>query len=282
MPTKQDIDFRALTLKGLKGSTARFELEWHRKFTLSFACLIFFFIGGSLGSIIRKGGIGTSAVVSVFLFIVYYIIDITGYKLARDVQTSAWFGMWLSAMVLAPLGIFLTYKAMKDAVIMNTEAYVMFFKRVFSRKIKRELSSGEGLMSESVADLTVALNHLNQITTPTIASIQYFPSYVAFWNKSNAYDTLCEIAAATDSLVKHLQSSGIQVIVRKLEDYPIIETDRFSFIPSRKEVRRIIAWCFPLGLLLYFYAKYQNKLLLEDLRAILRVNQEVTNLFENN
>ena len=80
--------------------------SWHEKLTLSLACLIFFFIGAPLGGIIRKGGLGMPVVVSVLIFIIYYIINNTGYKMARDGQWVVWMGMWTSTAVLAPLGAF--------------------------------------------------------------------------------------------------------------------------------------------------------------------------------
>jgi lipopolysaccharide export system permease protein len=105
------------------------QIEWHRKYTLSFACLIFFFIGAPLGAIIRKGGLGMPVVVSVCLFIVYYIIDNVGYKFARDAIWEVWQGIWLSSAVLFPLGVFLTYKAMNDSTLFNPEAYGKFFRK---------------------------------------------------------------------------------------------------------------------------------------------------------
>lgn len=101
--------------------------EWHRKFALSFACLIFFFIGAPLGAIIRKGGFGFPVVISVLMFVVYYIIDLTGYKMAREGIWEAYQGMWLSAAVLFPVGVFLTYKAAVDATLFNPETYIKFF-----------------------------------------------------------------------------------------------------------------------------------------------------------
>lgn len=98
----------------------------YKKFTLSFACIIFFFIGAPLGAIIRKGGLGMPVVVSVFMFIFYYIIDNSGYKLARDGRWEVWEGMWLSSAVLLPLGIFLTYKAVKDSAVFNPDVYINF------------------------------------------------------------------------------------------------------------------------------------------------------------
>ena len=99
------------------------QLEWHRKFTLSFACFIFFFIGAPLGAIIRKGGLGMPVVVSVLLFIIYYIISMMGERSAREAVISPAAGMWISAFILLPLGIILTYKSVTDSEMMNTEAY---------------------------------------------------------------------------------------------------------------------------------------------------------------
>lgn len=110
----------------------RYEMEWHRKFTLSFACLIFFFIGAPLGAIIRKGGLGMPVVVSVLFFVLYYVIDISAQKFVKELVITAFPGMWISSFILLPAGIFLTYKATTDSVIMNTETYFIFFKRISS------------------------------------------------------------------------------------------------------------------------------------------------------
>jgi lipopolysaccharide export system permease protein len=107
-----------------------YPMEWHRKFTLSFACLIFFFIGAPLGAIIRKGGLGMPVVVSILMFIAYYILMITGEKFAREDAWSMVNGMWFASFVFLPLGIWLTYKAATDSGVMNLESYQMLFKRL--------------------------------------------------------------------------------------------------------------------------------------------------------
>ncbi len=115
----------------------RNQIEWHRKFSLSFACFIFFFIGAPLGAIIRKGGLGMPVVVSVFLFIIYYIIDMMGIRSAREAVIAPQLGTWISSLVLLPLGVILTYKSVTDSEMMNTDAYKVFFEKVkkfFSRK----------------------------------------------------------------------------------------------------------------------------------------------------
>jgi lipopolysaccharide export system permease protein len=111
----------------------RHQIEWHKRFALSFACFIFFFIGAPLGAIIRKGGLGTPVVISVFFFIAYYIISLTGDKFARESIIQAYQGMWLSSVILLPLGIFLTYKAAHDSAIMNISYYENFIKSIFNK-----------------------------------------------------------------------------------------------------------------------------------------------------
>jgi lipopolysaccharide export system permease protein len=108
----------------------KYEVEWNKKLTMSFACLVFFFIGAPLGAIIRKGGLGTPAVISIFFFVVYYVISISGQKLVEENVVGTFAGMWAASYILLPIGIFLTYKATTDSVILNIETYVMFFKKV--------------------------------------------------------------------------------------------------------------------------------------------------------
>jgi len=112
----------------------KYQIEEQRKYTLSLACLVFFFIGAPLGAIIRKGGLGMPVVISVLFFIIYYIISLTGEKFTRESVLSPFMGMWISTLVLVPLGAFLTYKASKDSVIMNIETYMIFFRKLFKIK----------------------------------------------------------------------------------------------------------------------------------------------------
>lgn len=123
-----------------EGSIRRYNIEWHRKFTLSFACFIFFFIGAPLGGIIRKGGLGAPVVVSIFLFIMYYIIWMMGERAAREGVLEPWQGMWISSVILLPLGAILTYTAMTDSAVMSSESYMNFVKKIigFFKKKKKD------------------------------------------------------------------------------------------------------------------------------------------------
>ena len=106
------------------------KIEWQRKFTFSFACLVLFLIGAPLGSIIRKGGLGTPLVFAIIFFTFFYLFNTLGEKFAKEGVMSTWAGMWLSSFMLLPVGIFLTYKAMKDSQLFNQEFYYRTFKGV--------------------------------------------------------------------------------------------------------------------------------------------------------
>lgn len=156
---KQEYEFKSYSMQDDRKTIRRHDIEMQKKFTLSFACLIFFFIGAPLGAIIRKGGLGAPLVISVFLFIVYYIIDNTGYKMARDGKIPVWEGMWLSSAILLPLGVFFTYKAVKDSAVFDMDAYKNLIRRL-TGSLRRELEVKEFVMqevepAEAVAQLTL-------------------------------------------------------------------------------------------------------------------------------
>lgn len=111
----------------------RYWIEAHRKFTLSIACLILFFIGAPLGALIRKGGLGLPTVISIVFFLIYYLLSITGEKFAKEGLWPVWQGMWLSSMILLPIGLFLTRKAITDSAIFEWEFYLRPFKHLFAR-----------------------------------------------------------------------------------------------------------------------------------------------------
>ncbi len=127
--SKEDLFYRKKIIRKHKS-------QWHLKFTLSFACFVFFFIGAPLGAIIRKGGLGMPVVVSILFFVVYYMLSISGKKLALEEVLETYQGMWLSSAILFPVGIFLTYKAATDSVILDIEIYLDFFKK-FKKKLKK-------------------------------------------------------------------------------------------------------------------------------------------------
>ncbi len=132
---KDRIDYNKSMYEEPAYNKRKHQAQWHRKLTLSIACLIFFFIGAPLGAIVRKGGLGFPIVLSVVFFIAYYIIDTTGYKMAREGFWEVYQGMWLSSVVLLIFGVFLTWKAVTDASLFRSEAYTQYWDKI-KRRIK--------------------------------------------------------------------------------------------------------------------------------------------------
>lgn len=164
---KQEYMYRSLTLEEQAKLMRRHDIELQRKFTLSFACIIFFFIGAPLGAIIKKGGLGTPLVISVLFFIIYFLIDNIGYKMARDGKIAVWEGIWLSTIALLPFGIFFTYKAVGDSAVFNIDAYKTFFRRLAGRAIPRDLTLKEVRMVdvEKGRAVEMLLDYLADIDT---------------------------------------------------------------------------------------------------------------------
>jgi lipopolysaccharide export system permease protein len=111
------------------------QIEWHRKISLSLACLVLFMIGAPLGSIIRKGGVGSPLILSIVFFMVFYFLGTTGEKFAKEGAWRPFYGMWLSTFVLVPIGIFLTYKALRDSQLFSKEFYHRIGRKFRALKI---------------------------------------------------------------------------------------------------------------------------------------------------
>ena len=118
-------------------SIVKMHVEWHRKFTLSVACLVLFFIGAPLGAIIRKGGLGMPVVISVIFFILFHVLSITGEKLAKEETIPPAIGMWMATAILFPIGVFFTYKATADSSLFDLDAYLSPARKLFQKKEKK-------------------------------------------------------------------------------------------------------------------------------------------------
>lgn len=123
------IEFAKNDLMPVKYLLAKYEMVWWQKFTLAVACLVLFFIGAPLGAIIRKGGFGLPAVIAIIFFLTFFVLNMIGEKMVRELVLPAHIGMWLSTMILTPVGFWLTYKSTRDSALFNIDAYLRFFRR---------------------------------------------------------------------------------------------------------------------------------------------------------
>ena len=154
---KSDLEWKSMVTRDGDHNIRRHWVEWHQKMTLSLACIIFFFVGAPLGAIIRKGGLGMPTVISVIIFIFWYIINTSGMKLARDGSTNMVLGMWISTVVIAPFGIFISYKANRDSVVFNTDAYLNLLRRLLGIRTKRHIQRKEVIIEDPRMDVLPGL-----------------------------------------------------------------------------------------------------------------------------
>ena len=220
---KQEYLYRSLTIEEQAKLMRRHDIELQRKFTLSFACIIFFFIGAPLGAIIKKGGLGTPLVISVLLFIVYFLIDNIGYKMARDGKVDVWEGIWLSSLALLPLGIFFTYKAVGDSAVFNVDAYKNFFRQIAGRTIPRDLTLKEVRMVDVEKDR--AIEQLLGFLDVTDAEINRL-GHTGKIKKLFAPGLPVDMRLQLNQLVDYLSNSTDIYTINLLNQYPFKPTVR--------------------------------------------------------
>ncbi len=278
---KQEYEYRGFIIEDDNRTIRRHEIELQKKFTLSIACIVFFFIGAPLGAIIRKGGLGTPIVISVILFIIYYIIDNSGYKLARDGRWLVWQGMWLSTAVLLPLGIFLTYKAINDSAVLNSDVYLNFFRRIFGITEVRHVEMKELTMDDVVPDYAkTELIRVTELCRQYEIANKKKQNYFSFF--LNGYDrtTLAQLAQNLDNLVEYLSNSMDKLLINKLSDYPVLK-NLWLYNPTPN---RTLAWItiavFPVGLPLWLIGRRLRKDLHDEITKIIRIDSDIISLLD--
>lgn len=265
--TMQDLQFQGFTINDYNFVIRRHQIELMKKFTLSLACLIFFFIGAPLGAIIRKGGLGMPIVVSVLLFIVYYIIDNSGYKLARDGRWQVWQGIWLSSAVLLPLGIFLTHKAVNDSAVFNPDAWLNFLRRITGLHQTRKLTVKEVVIN--AVNEEEAITMINDLKASCQQFLDRYPGrqhYLDYWRKGYDKAAIKSLAQQADDVVDYLSNSRDQMVLNKAMDYPVIR-QLLTYCPiGNTKAGTLIAALFPIALPLWLVGLRHQRNLKRDLR----------------
>lgn len=256
----------------------RHQKEWWGKITLSLACLIFFFIGAPLGAIIRKGGLGMPVIISVVLFIFYYVIENTGTKMAREGELQMWFGMWVSTMVLAPLGAFLTYKANGDSVVFNIDAYKAFFMKLLGMRSKRHITKKEVIIEDpDYAEIGQRLSALCGQCEEYAAHKRFdkAPNYLHIFT-NNEDDTVIQgISDELESLVEALSNSKDSVVLNLLNDYPYLSVNAHKS-PSKYMWLNMLSGLFiPVGIVFYLRIWMFGRRLDKDLKKIEETSNKI-------
>ncbi len=273
-----DLEFKKFTMESNDYRIRKHKTEWHKKITISLSCLLFFFIGAPLGGIIRKGGLGMPVIVSVLVFIIYYIIDNTGYKMARDGKWIVWMGMWTSSAVLAPLGAFLTYKSNKDSVVLNADAYINWFKKIAGIRSVRHLFKKEVIIHDP--DYIRLTGDLERLTAECRAyavkkRLEKAPNYFRLWMSSEDDNEVITLNEQLEALIEEMSNTKSATLIGALNNYPVISVSAHVRPFHIYWLNLVAGVVFPVGLFFYFRIWAFRVRLAKDMERIIKNNEQI-------
>lgn len=281
---KQEMDFHSLISSDGERNIRLHNMEAIAKFTLSLSCIIFFFIGAPLGAIIRKGGLGLPVIISVLIFIVYYILENSGTRMAKLGVWNLWFGCCLSTAVLSPLAIWVTYKANNDSMVFNIDAYKEVFRRVLAIRINRNIFRKEVIISDP--DYRKDAEILQQITEgiteyARIHSLRKLPNPIKVFFRYEPDHRIENISEIMENTIEDLSNTRDKLILAEINHYPILDTKAHTRPFERKWLNIMAAIILPLGLFFYFRMVRFRFRLYRDLVVIKETNRKITERIEN-
>ncbi len=248
------------------------------KFTLALSCVIFFFIGAPLGAIIRKGGLGVPVIISVLVFIVYYIFENSGMRMARDDNWTVWFGKSISTMVLAPLAIFFTYKANRDSTVFNIDAYKLLIMRMLGLRTHRNIAKKEVVIEDPKylldADMLTNVNKEIDRYSEQHKLLRWPNPINVFFRPGDDHD-IEHIYHVLEVAIEDLSFTRNNHVLIMLNELPIIATHAHTRPFERKWLNIVTGLFLPTGLFFYFRMIRFRVRLYKDLQNIIRINQEL-------
>jgi lipopolysaccharide export system permease protein len=266
-----DTEFKGDYAKALHRNYRNHMTEAIKKFTLSLTCIIFFFIGAPLGAIIRKGGLGVPVIISVLVFIVYYIFDNTGYRMAREDEWTVWFGMLISTVVLTPIAAFFTYKANNDSVVFNIDLYKNLLMKALGLRTKRHIYRKEVIIEdpkykEDVRMLESVNADIYQYSKDH--KLLHWPNPIKVFFRAGDDQRIEEINTVLETAIEDLSYSTDKMVLAELNNYPIVSPSAHTRPFRRKWLNIIMGLLLPVGLILYIRMIRFRLRLYNDLRTI--------------
>jgi len=252
--TQMDLEVKSEYSRLLNRNERLHSLEALGKITLALSCIIFFFIGAPLGAIIRKGGLGVPVIISVIVFIVFYIFDNTGFRMAREDEWTVWFGRWLGTAVLTPIAVFFTYKANNDSVVFNIDLYKNIIMRMLGLRLKRNLTRKEVIIEDpDYAKNRAQLVEINSEIDRYIREhkLLKWPNPIKVFFRPGDDHDIAEINERLEETIENLSYTKDSVILNELNNIPIIATHAHTRPFVRKWLNIITGIILPLGLFFY-------------------------------
>ena len=273
-----DLEFRSMVTSDGDRLIRQHEIEAINKFTLALQCLLFFFIGAPLGAIIRKGGLGYPILVSVFVFIIYYILDNSGYRMARGGMWAVWFGKGLAPAVLTPVAVFVTYKANNDSVVFNSDMYKELLMRLLGLRLKRHVFSKEVIINDPDygrdADVLRQINRdIDRYSTEhrLVAAPNVIDVFFRY-KEDNEIERINEIQEA---VIEDLANTRDKMVMHELNKYPVISTKAHTRPFERRWLNALAGILLPVGAVLYIRMWRFRLRLGRDLKVIRQTNQAI-------
>lgn len=276
--TISDLDFKSMITSDGDKLIRMHDIAEINKYLLALTCLIFFFIGAPLGAIIRKGGLGVPIIISVLVFIIYYILNNTGYRMTRQGDWAIWFGRGLSPAILIPTAIFITYKANNDSAVFNIDLYRNFFIRILGLRMKRNISSKEVIISApryiDDADMLRKMN--NEIEAYVERSnLKSPPNFIKTFFKYQPDHDIEQLSKKLETVIEDLSNTRNRIILSELNQYPILITKAHTRPFEYKYLNIASAIIIPVGLFLYCRMWGFRLRLYRDLKTIKQTNENI-------
>ena len=276
--TASDLYIKSLTMNDGNKLIRRHWVEMNKKFTLSLACIIFFFIGAPLGAIIRKGGLGMPVVVSIIIFLIYYIINSMGERAAKNGTWEIWFGTWISTFVTLPLGIFFTYKATRDSAVFNADVYMEIIRKMFGIRTQRHLFKKEVIIEDpDYARIDKDLDALCQECEDYMRThrLDRLPNYVRIFTNNEKDSHIRELSDKLESLVEELGNSKDYRVLQITNTYPVLLTNAHKSPFSNRWLNMLVGIAVPVGLFFYLRIWRFGLRLHKDLQQIVTTSRNL-------
>ncbi len=260
------------------------QIEAFNKITLSLSCIIFFFIGAPLGAIIRKGGLGVPVIISVLVFIIYYIFENSGMRMARADNWTVWFGKCISTAVLAPVAIFFTYKANNDSVVFNTDVYVNILRTALGLRSKRHVYVKEVIINDpKYTDDAAILERISHMITAYSQehNLLRAPNPIKVFFREGDDTQIRDINEELETVIEDLSNTRDKVIINELNNYPMMATHAHTRPFKRRWLNIITGLTLPVGLFFYLRMCRFRLRLMRDLKAVRRANSAITERIRN-
>ena len=262
----------------------RHEADWHKKFTLSLSCLMFFFIGAPLGAIIRKGGLGLPVVISVVIFVLYYIIDSGATRVAKSGEMNMVLGVWMSTLVLTPIGVFFTYKSNKDSVVFNLETYLGFFRWLLGLRSSRHIFKKEVIIEDP--DYSRILTGMEKVSAQCQDYLDNHqlgtaPNYIKVFTSHGHDDKIANISEQLEGMIEELSNSKDGPLLNFMNNYPILSTKAHKSPYDNRWLNLLAGIIVPVGLFFYIRIWLFGKRLDKDLKVIIKTNADIQERIKN-